>query len=321
MSEVTFSIVIPSYNKAAYIKRAIDSVLNQSFKDFEIIVVENNSSDHSMEVLSQINVPAVKVVIEKNQGVSFARNTGIELAKGRYICFLDADDTYEVKHLEALNTFIKKYPQADLIANRYKIVTIHGKNKIPVLNPNWFNGNRYVLNNFFDAFVQGVPPVHINAVCVSKQVLKMHGGFDTRLKGVEDIDLWARIFVNAEVIIGDYIGTTYYHNTSNRSHESIHFESYKILLEKYHQLYKDNESLWPYQKAFQEFVACIVFGVVFSCIHSGNKLQATYWFSREELAYCPKRNALNLLKTMYYLPHFMNQIIFKFLRSIGKLNI
>jgi glycosyltransferase involved in cell wall biosynthesis len=234
MSEVTFSIVIPSYNKAAYIKRAIDSVLNQSFKDFEIIVVENNSSDHSMEVLSQINVPAVKVVIEKNQGV---------------------------------------------------------------------------------------PPVHINAVCVSKQVLKMHGGFDTRLKGVEDIDLWARIFVNAEVIIGDYIGTTYYHNTSNRSHESIHFESYKILLEKYHQLYKDNESLWPYQKAFQEFVACIVFGVVFSCIHSGNKLQATYWFSREELAYCPKRNALNLLKTMYYLPHFMNQIIFKFLRSIGKLNI
>ena len=321
MSEITFSVIIPSYNKALYIKRAIDSLLNQSFKDFEIIVVENNSKDNSLEIIKSIHSKSINLISETKQGVSFARNTGIQFANGKYICFLDADDTYEPMHLEELNKLICLYPHSNLIANKYKIVDIHGVEKTLLFNPKWFNGNRYLLNNFFEAFISGTPPIHINSVCILKQTLIQNDCFDTNLKGCEDLDLWTRLFVNAEVIIGDYIGTTYYHNTLNKSHHSVHYESYRTMLQKFELLFQNNKSLWPYEKLYKEYIGCLVFGVFYLTINSSNKQEAKYWISRKELQYCHKKNAVILLKIMYYLPNAINQLVFAFLRKIGKLNI
>ena len=93
------------------------------------------------------------------------------------------------------------------------------------------------------------------------------------------------------------------------------------MLQKFDLLFQSNKSLWPFEKSYKEYIGCLVFGVFYLTINSSNKQEAKYWNSRKELTYCPKKNAVILLKIMYYLPSFINQIVFAFLRKIGKLNI
>ena len=87
-----FSVVIPLYNKEHYIGKTLKSVLNQTFQDFEIIVVNDGSTDHSLDAARSIKSDRVQIISQENAGVAVARNTGIEHASAEYIAFLDADD-------------------------------------------------------------------------------------------------------------------------------------------------------------------------------------------------------------------------------------
>src|SRR4051812_32162135 len=95
-----FSVIIPLYNKANYIENTIKSVLNQTFTDFEIIVVNDESTDESETIVLGFNDKRIQLFNQKNQGVSVARNHGIEKAKGKLVAFLDADDYWFHNHLE-----------------------------------------------------------------------------------------------------------------------------------------------------------------------------------------------------------------------------
>lgn len=96
-----YSVVIPLYNKEHYIAGTLRSVLTQTFPDYEVIVVDDGSTDHSLQACKEVRSDKIRVVQQVNQGVSAARNKGIELAAGEYICFLDADDaipfTYQIR--------------------------------------------------------------------------------------------------------------------------------------------------------------------------------------------------------------------------------
>src|SRR5574344_1434815 len=96
------SVVIPLYNKERYIERAIRSVLNQSFQDFEIIVVNDGSTDQSVTIVKDINDSRIRIINQKNGGVSSARNKGISEAKYAIVAFLDADDVWKENHLEVI---------------------------------------------------------------------------------------------------------------------------------------------------------------------------------------------------------------------------
>lgn len=87
-----YSVVIPLYNKEHYIASTLRSVLAQTYPDYEVIVVDDGSTDHSLQACKEVRSDKIRVVQQVNQGVSAARNKGIELAAGEYICFLDADD-------------------------------------------------------------------------------------------------------------------------------------------------------------------------------------------------------------------------------------
>ena len=103
-----FSVVIPTYNRAHSIANAIDSVLKQSFQDFEIIIVDDASTDHTKEIVAKIDDNRVHYFLNsKNQERCVSRNIGIEKSKGEYICFLDSDDYHLPEHLEKLHTFIQ----------------------------------------------------------------------------------------------------------------------------------------------------------------------------------------------------------------------
>ncbi|EOU3901111.1 TPA: glycosyltransferase family 2 protein [Proteus mirabilis] len=98
------SVIIPAYNAKKYLERAVNSVLNQSYKNVEIIIVNDGSSDDTLSIIKKLSVLHKEIIFfsHENQGISKTRNKGIELAKGKYICFLDSDDTYEPDFLMML---------------------------------------------------------------------------------------------------------------------------------------------------------------------------------------------------------------------------
>ena len=119
-----FSVIIPLYNKAPYVEKAIRSVLNQTFKEFELIVVDDGSTDDSLSVAKNCLLQTInyKLIEQHNQGVSTARNNGVKQAKYPYICFLDADDWWSPTFLEEMKALIDEFPDAGIYGSSYYIV-------------------------------------------------------------------------------------------------------------------------------------------------------------------------------------------------------
>lgn len=115
------SIIIPLYNKKDCIKETIQSVLSQSFIDFEIVIVNDGSTDHSLEVVQTFSDERIRIIDKPNGGVSSARNKGIEEAKGEWLLFLDADDKLLKNGLSTLYNIHLKYPTADVCAGNFNI--------------------------------------------------------------------------------------------------------------------------------------------------------------------------------------------------------
>ena len=124
-----YSVVIPLYNKEHYIAGTLRSVLTQTFPDYEVIVVDDGSTDNSLQACKTVQSDKIRIVQQANQGVSAARNKGIELAAGEYICFLDADDTWHPDYLQNIETIVQKYPQSDIFVTAYRIIYANGRCK------------------------------------------------------------------------------------------------------------------------------------------------------------------------------------------------
>lgn len=143
MNEIV-SIIIPVYNVADYLKECLDSVLNQTYKNFEIIIVNDGSTDNSKEIILKYkkNHPNISVIDQENQGLSEARNAGLRIAKGKYIYFLDSDDKIHDSLLEKCITIFKKY-NVDLINFGYE--SFIGKQ---VIKQNKILGDSIILSGY-----------------------------------------------------------------------------------------------------------------------------------------------------------------------------
>lgn len=118
--EILFSIVLPVYNGEQYIEDTIQSVLNQTYNNYELIVVNDGSTDRTHEIVKKYEQSNIKIVYKQNGGVSTARNAGMNYVRGDYLMFIDADDILETTALEVLCGYIKKYSDADLIIYGWK---------------------------------------------------------------------------------------------------------------------------------------------------------------------------------------------------------
>jgi len=116
-----FSVIIPLYNKEAHIKSTINSVLAQSFQDFELIIINDGSTDNSLSISEQVteDLKLVSIITQKNNGLSFSRNKGIQLAKGQVIALLDADDVWDKSFLDEIYKLHKGFPEASLYGTDY----------------------------------------------------------------------------------------------------------------------------------------------------------------------------------------------------------
>lgn len=118
LSKPFFSIIFPVYNREAYLKEALDSILDQSFQDFELIVIDDGSEDRSMEILDQYSTlfPNFSLITQNHLGVSEARNAGLKRARGKYICFVDSDDLIPSAYLQDFYSLILQ-TQANILKN------------------------------------------------------------------------------------------------------------------------------------------------------------------------------------------------------------
>lgn len=191
------SVVIPLYNKGRSIAQTLECVLNQTFQDFEVVVVDDGSKDNSAAVVAQFTDTRIHLVRQANRGVSAARNRGIEEAQGEYVAFLDADDVWKENHLENLTRLIGRYPQCRAWASSY-INNINGADHNIILNKMPFKGEDGVLSNYFEICSCSHPPVWSSAVCVEKTLLKEIGGFPIGITSGEDLLTWAKIAIKTD---------------------------------------------------------------------------------------------------------------------------
>lgn len=186
------SVVIPAYNAAWCVGRAVESVLAQTFRDFEVLVVDDGSTDDTAQVLSRFGAP-VKVIGKRNGGLSSARNAGIAAARGEMVAFLDADDWWQPAKLERQVELMRSRPEIGFCSTEATVVDPEG----------------HVLNAWRTAPWQGSFLVHLfrahgdvagsgSAVVARRALLAQVGGFDESLRSLEDIDMWMRLAAAAE---------------------------------------------------------------------------------------------------------------------------
>lgn len=184
-----FSIVIPLYNKAHSIADTVASVLSQQLSDFELIIVDDGSTDGSAQVVEGIQDNRIRLVKLENGGVSAARNTGIRLAAAEHIAFLDADDLWLPDFLEDMRALTRDCPEAGIYGAAY-----------------WHQvqGDRYLEDNGLPTEFRGYIPSYFeqaprhllfwtSAVVVKKTALQQNGAFDEGIRFGEDLDLWFRL--------------------------------------------------------------------------------------------------------------------------------
>ena len=187
------SVVIPLYNKESLIGKTIKAILNQSYQDFEIVVVNDGSTDNSVVEVEKFQDLRIRIINQHNSGVSAARNRGIQEAKGEFIAFLDADDEWDKEYLATQYELTKKYPDCDVFAMNYEFQDINGKKTSTIINKSPFNGEDGVLSNYFEVASCSHPPLWTSAVMVRKSTFQNIEGFPLGIKSGEDLLTWARL--------------------------------------------------------------------------------------------------------------------------------
>lgn len=191
-----FSVVVPLFNKAPYVVKALKSVLDQTYRDFELIVIDDGSTDDSLYVARSVLDKCViqyQLIHQENAGVSTARNNGVAVSHGEYVCFLDADDWWAPSFLEKMDKLISDFPEAGIYGTNYYYVK-NGRQSICVTGAS----TGYI--NYCQVYSAGmVMPLTSITVAINSMVFNEFGGLKPSLKLGEDFDLWIRVALKYKV--------------------------------------------------------------------------------------------------------------------------
>jgi glycosyltransferase involved in cell wall biosynthesis len=220
---IRFSVIIPLYNKANFVKKTIESILSQTFKDFEIVVVNDGSTDNSLAVVSEITDFRIRIFTKENGGVSAARNFGIEKAQYEYIAFLDADDIWLPDYLETIKGMIEHYPQAGVFSTAYTYVD--GKDGCKGMNVEAAKEAIYAENYCKSIEQKEIKQLWTGAICVKKDLFDKTGGFRVGVKRGEDLDMWLRLSLVSPIVWKNEPKVLYNRITENNARTT--YNSYK----------------------------------------------------------------------------------------------
>jgi glycosyltransferase involved in cell wall biosynthesis len=195
----SISVIIPLYNKEKDVSRALSSVLAQTMSDFEIVVVNDGSTDKGPDLVRAMKDPRIKVVDQANSGVTAARNRGIAEARAELIAFLDADDEWEPDFLETIMHLKNKFPSCEVCATNYSFRRANNYSRPTIERglPNEFREG--ILTDYFKIASQSDPPLWTSAVAVTKNAIEAIGGFPTGVTIGEDLLTWARLALQYDI--------------------------------------------------------------------------------------------------------------------------
>jgi len=243
-----FSIIIPLYNKEKHIANTLQSVFDQTYSDLEIIIINDGSTDSSEEIVSTYKNEKTRYFSTKNNGVSKARNLGIEKANGTLIAFLDADDYWYPTHLQTLFELYQKFPKAGLYATSYE-KKFSKESTFPAnfKNINTPNDSLIIIDDFFESSTVDAI-AWTSASAVPKKVFDTIGVFDPAIThgAGEDTELWIRIALKYQVAFANTITATYHLDASNRISNTNTLKRNFLDLNKYKEEEKINSSLKNY---------------------------------------------------------------------------
>lgn len=189
------TVITPAYNVRAFIGEALDSVMAQTFTNFEYVVVDDGSTDGTVAEIERraLTDPRIRLVRAKHGGGAQARNVGIKAAQGRYIAFLDGDDRWHAKFLERQLSSIEGLgPDVAAVFCRARVMSESGR----IYMARWQRGGRY---DFDEMLVQSCPPRVGSSLLIKRQAFDQAGLFDVSVKSAQDLDMWLRIQRDSEM--------------------------------------------------------------------------------------------------------------------------
>ncbi len=219
-----FSIILPVYNGAHVIGEAIESVLAQTEPDWELIIIDDGSVDHTREVLQPYAVNGkIQIIFQQNSGVSAARNAGAKRAKGAYFAFLDADDVWYPNHLAVMRDLIEKYPTAGLYGT-FTRTELQNGGKLD--DCNFLDRNEDVLlEDFFEAYSndRSAKVFTIITTCIAAGAFAKAGGFPKECAIGEDLELSLRVAAYYPVVLSG-MATAVYRKQNSTATKNVSFD-------------------------------------------------------------------------------------------------
>lgn len=295
MPKVT--VVIPAYNAMVYLPETLDSVLRQTFTDFEVIIINNGGTDHIVDWASTITDPRVKLISQENKGVAGARNTGILNAQGEYIALLDADDLWEPTKLEKQVKCLDLKLEVGLVYTWTLLIDKQGKSTGVVADA---NVEGYVWEHLLLGDVIGSG----SSAMVRRSCFDKVGLFDTELF-IEDCDMWVRIASCYPIAVLKEI-LVYYRQHSgsmSKNYEKMIDNTRPAIEKKFQSVSLDLLHLRP--KAYSQAFLWLAWKVLFDESDFGKALD----LSRKAVVHYPK--------TRYSAKFLRLQLAFVIIRLLG----
>lgn len=240
-----FTVIIPLYNKEKYIENAIKSILNQTFTDFELLIINDCSTDKSVEIANGFLSEKIQIIHhEKNNGLAATRNTGIKKATSNYITFLDADDLWKPTFLETIFQLIQNFPEARIFATNYEEIwdkTVKKPHNELDVSEGKFSG--YI--NFFKTNIkQGL--YNHGSVCLHKEVYENVGFYNEKIQLSQDLDFNIRANYHYKLAYDNSVQMSYFMQTDNQLTRSSIIKKTIPNYDNYNNWAKNNSDLKKY---------------------------------------------------------------------------
>ncbi len=247
-----FTVIIPLYNKENFVENTLKSIVNQSFTDYEVLIINDCSTDESVKKVIPFLSETIRLIEHPtNKGLSASRNTGIKNASSNYITFLDADDLWKPTFLETIHQLIKNFPKAKIFGSNYEEV-YSNKIELPINFSNKIPPKKSQIIDFFKHNLgQGI--YNHGSVCFHKSVFEKAGLYDESIDFAEDIDFNIRANYYFQLAYSNTIQMQYFMESGAQLTKSSILNKRLPDYDKYNSFTKGNSNLAKYL-AFEKYV-------------------------------------------------------------------
>lgn len=272
------SVAIPLYNSRRHIGATLASVLRQSMPDFEVVVVDDGSTDGSGELVTAVGDPRIRLVRQPNGGVSRARSEALRQAKADLVAFLDSDDMWRPGHLAALLSLAERFPAAGLFGTAYREVGADWREDTVAEGPAPAPPDERILESYFATWASGPAPFHTSSSMARRKIALDLGGFKEGYSRGEDLEFFVRMALVAPVAVSSYVGAYYRRTSGGLTSRSL--DRPDICTLTIEETLRTMDAADPRRRPLQEFRNKISISNALECLAAGNQLAARSFLSR-----------------------------------------